>query len=217
MHETAEKLFCHVTGFSDSNRMLALREAGFAVRDALMVKIQPRAVLGIHKEFKLGKGVLEIAGKRAVCREFEVIKQESVQGVFSYVLTIGDINIPGDLMDELYADYWGTAYAEAALDALHSKLTEFTASEFGCAFVSESFGPGLRRMGLPAVETVFTLADGGRIGVEYGSSFMMTPRKSLCGFIFALDHEPGGGDSCMECTASKTGCNLCHVRRKKDI
>jgi hypothetical protein len=178
-HEQAEKTFLSVTGLSGGEKNPELWEAGFTVRDAVAAKIKPRAVVSY-------------AG-----------------GVYGYVLTIGEIGVEGGILEEVYADYWGTAYAVAAMERLRKILTEITVKEYGGSSISRAHDPGIRGMALDKMEDVFALADGGLIGVRYNERFMMSPRKSMCGFIYALDGDPLETDGCGGCEAAKSGCMLC--------
>ena len=145
------------------------------------------------------------------CNAFEQIDKDSVLGVYGYLLTAGVYMLDDSepIMRQLYADIWGTAFVDAGLDILKTRLSD------GAPFVC--VGPGFYGMDHEQINHFFTLLDGAKIGMELLHHRLMKPLKSCAGFlILANDPAKLPPADCANCLGNHKGCLFCHAAIKAE-
>jgi len=212
----AENYFRDISGLKinkpDSSRMY---EDADAVRDKLREYIKPKALArSFSREALRGNG-LHIEGHSFPCHILAGLEKESVLAVYAFVLTVGELpKFDQSIIEALYADLWGTAYINAAGDALRLYLRGQHAEP---VYVSAPISPGFYDMDIKKISELFQIVNGNEIGV-YEQGFMMNPLKSCAGFYFAAENESRLkflNERCLYChRGSGGGCVFCCHRQK---
>ncbi len=222
--QIAEGYFNAMCGFDSkdpqkASKIKAMAKTGYEVRSKLRDVISIRAVIAPFgsetvrgRHFKIGPIDIE-------CNAFEQIATDHIRNIYAYILTAGSFELDSDsVLDQFYADTWGTAYVDAGRDLLQVMIRDQekeTAGDEGKVFVTDSFGPGYYGMDLSQVEKFFELLDHGAIGVSLNSSVCMLPIKSCTGFFVTMDEDAGRfSDDCRSCLSRDKGCSFCRFRIK---
>lgn len=211
INEAARAEFRKTAGFEDGNkkhqRMAA--QAEDILQDCTK-DIQPTAIYAAYGPEVLQGDTAVLDGITIKCNAFARLDPARVVKLYPYILTAGDIPFDNDnTLHMLFADMWGTAYTDAAVEALKEHLAKDAQNASGAAGVS-SFGPGYFGMEMNSIQQFFDLLDGGAIGVEVRSNCYMIPQKSCCGFMVAVQDAAAlpPGD-CENCIGGKGGCQFC--------
>lgn len=164
-----------------------------------------------QNEFSMEGSRLKAGGTSISCRVFQRIDPSWTEGAILYACTAGDFQPSGlDPMNQIYADYWGTAY----VDAIRTLAKEEMRSSFRAEGLemSESFGPGFFGMDISEIGSIAEILDFEGIGVRIGRGGLMEPEKSCCG-IFLLVNEgyEKPKAECESCMGGSAGCSLCQV------
>jgi Vitamin B12 dependent methionine synthase, activation domain. len=144
---------------------------------------------------------------------FSKLSAKKIHWVTPYILTIGIHVSPSNRpLDFFYTDAWGTAYIDAARDALKEHVVRI-ARQKGL-FTSESIAPGFYGMPLGQNKLFFELLDGDVCGVSLSAGGHLVPPKSCTGlFLHSQDtaiHLPVG---CASCIGGKAGCTYCQISK----
>jgi hypothetical protein len=79
------------------------------------------------------------------CNAFQRLDPSHICGVYAYIMTAGtfELDDAAPILDQLYADIWGTAYVDAGLDVLRRYVEEDLKerSEERELFVLDSLAP----------------------------------------------------------------------------
>ncbi|MDF3000384.1 MAG: hypothetical protein K0Q48_503, partial [Bacillota bacterium] len=101
-----------------------------------------------------------------ICNGFQQLKKDKIHKIYAYILTAGSFELDDNepVLEQLYADIWGTAYTDAGLEVLKAKLVEEVQRETGNqkTAVLEPFGPGFYGMDVDQVGKFFEVLDGDR-------------------------------------------------------
>lgn len=214
----AEDYFLSICGLKNReggkyDRML---EQGMQIRTRISSGINLKAVVsGFDGEVLSGNTAI-IGSTTFICNGFQQLKKDKIHKIYAYILTAGsfelDDNVP--VLEQLYADIWGTAYTDAGLEVLKAKLTEEVQRETGNhkSAVLEPFGPGFYGMDVEQVGKFFEILDGERIGVKARTNSLMLPLKSCAGFYIAADEGTSlPAKDCKSCRSDHSGCEFCHA------
>ena len=209
----AREALAKASGFKDGNdkhrRMAQMAEE---VLQKGKSTLRPCAVVSSYDNSVLSgdKAVLyETAFK---CPAFARIEVDRVKKFYVFILTVGEVTADSDaVMDILYADMWGTAFADAAMEA----LSELLAKDAGAGSYMATFGPGFYSMDMSTIPLIFDVLSGNAIGVEvHKQSSCMIPLKSCAGFMVATDGASALPPAdCMSCVGNRGGCRLCKNNR----
>ena len=137
-----------------------------------------------------------------------MMEPDHVKKVYAFILTVGEVlAVKGVVMYSLYADIWGTAFTDAALEALSAILLQDAGGASGMAV----FAPGLYGMNISYIHQLFQILDGSAIGVEaHAHSGCMIPLKSYAGLMIAVDDiSMLPPVDCMNCAGNRGGCRFC--------
>ncbi len=216
MLELAEKDFIRACGFDlDKPKHKRMWEEGIQYRDSGTENIDIRCKLircgrDVFQGNKIIYGGLELA-----CNAFSQIKEDSVQDVYLYALTIGEVSYENvdPIMKQLYSDIWGTAFTDAARLILEGQLRE----EIGEGLeLSDSFGPGFYGMPMNYMSALDQMINMEEIGIKLHKSGVMVPVKSVAGAYLVVknkDDLPAG--RCTECIGSLKSCEFCRFYKSE--
>lgn len=201
-------------GLAENGRAFSsVRERGRQVRARLAGAghIRPRIVLSAFPEVCLSDRTLTIGGVQLTCPAFSQIALQQVKGAVVFFFSAGDFRLPDDPMpDQLLADMWGTAFAEALQHRIGVRLSDSMR-------LSDAFGPGYYGMDAAQIRDLARLADPAAIDLTLLESGALEPVKSGCGLFFEVSDEYTALDTaCLGCRGASENCGLCSVREKRD-
>ena len=206
-NDLAYKIFMENAGIDREGRKFRkMKEAAMLMRQSIDDSIQIRASYAYYEDVDLAGSAALIGGQRFVCGAFEQIDPETIKGAYVYALSAGEFGLPEEsIMDQLYADIWGTAFADAARLLLKDRLQQ------ACS-LSDSFGPGFYGMDVSAMAQIAKLVDFRELGIELRNSRIMLPLKSCAGIYFTVDENYREiNQSCRDCLGTYTSCQLCQI------
>ena len=209
--QLAKEYFIKICGFNrEGDKYSKMLAEGLSVREGIGEKININAIVSAYQNDVISGDSAIIDSVTFTCSAFRQIKKESVKSVFAYLLTAGiyelDENAP--IMNQLYADIWGTSFVDAGLEVLKKRLAD--------GFAYEAFGPGFYGMDVDQLSKFFDLLDGSKIGMTIRGSGLMLPLKSCAGFLITVDDKSDLPDAnCKNCRAYQKGCEFCHAFIKK--
>ena len=211
LNEDAGRLFMEMGGLDRiGTKYDKLKEKSEIIRDEVEDRIRAQAVCSCYTEFDLQGRDLIIGEIRLTCSAFEQISRDQIRRVFIYFVDAGDFYIESDsVLDQLLADMWGTAFADAARQAFHRQLA-------GEADLSDEFGPGFYGMRISQMHEMAKLADPALAGITVKESGILVPLKSCAGLF--LDVKEGYiplDDACRDCRGTTASCSFCNVKRRE--
>ena len=217
----AEQRFIKTCGFNlETEKHKRMMKMGLAVREKGVSGIDINALVSFYGGEAFSEGKVKAEGVEIYCNYFDQIPAEWVEGVYFYMLTVGEclFSSEEDIMDFLYADIWGTNYVDAGIEILKEKLNADLLERFPgkTLYLSDEFGPGY--FGMPVIESknFFRVLDADSIGVWVKDSGLMIPQKTCAGLYLVLN-QPGvkAEPECMQCRGNASGCQFCAVRAEK--
>ncbi len=212
-NELALRIFTANSGINKEGRKFErMRKDAFRMREMIEDKIDlhAEAIYYTADEMELSGQTLEIAGTGLSCRAFEQISPDAVEGVYLYACCAGDYYLEDEpIMDQLYADIWGTAFTDAVRLLIKKELEKDAA-------LSDSFGPGFYGMELTELEKLAQLLDFDALGIEVRNSCVMVPVKSCAGIYFQTNENYRKMNrACESCYGTHTSCKLCMVHGER--
>lgn len=219
----AEKRFIKTCGFDlSTDKHQRMMKMGLKVREDGIDGINIQALTSFYGPEVYQDGKIVIDGVEITCNYFEKIPKESIEGVYFYMVTVGECHFSSEenIMDFLYADIWGSNYVDAGIDLLKEKLRDDIKDRFGkdnnfC--LSDEFGPGY--FGMPVIESkkLFEILDGNSIGVWVKESGLMIPQKTCAGLYIVLnDPALKAEPECMQCHGNAAGCKFCKIKAEME-
>jgi len=216
-----QEFFLRSSGLSrEGDKFVKMRARAEKIKDDIKERVEIRAVVSYFDEFQMMEDTLTVQGRTFKCNPFSLISPGAVKGVYLYAITAGDYSMDDrEIMDQLYADIWGTSYVDAGRKILVDYLLEdFSVKRKSTwkddeIIVTDSFGPGFYGMETGDTRKIFEVIDGGKIGVECRESGIMVPLKSCTGIYLIV--EAGTelpGIECESCLGSGISCNMCNIR-----
>lgn len=183
-----------------------MRADAFRVRDMIDDRVKIRAGYGYTQDFSIEGRRAFIEGVEFICNAFEQVDSGTVKGVYFYALSVGDFAYPDEpIMNQLYADIWGTAFTDAARILLKRELEKENK-------LSDNFGPGLYGMDVKEMGKIINFVKSESLAIEVSNSSILIPLKSCAGLYFAVnDNYQLLHRECENCRGSKLSCSLCHV------
>lgn len=225
----AEDYFLSICGLKDrqGDKYRRMLNQGMQIKERISGGIDLKAVVSGYDRDILSGNRAEIGEATFVCNAFQQMNREAVQRVYAYILTAGSFELDDSepVIDQLYADIWGTAYTDAGLEVLKNRLMEeFSQRDADAkgdtrAAILEPFGPGYYGMDVDQVGKFFEVLDGESIGVKARTNSLMLPLKSCAGFFVIADEGAElPPDDCKSCRSDHSGCEFCQaVIKKKSI
>jgi hypothetical protein len=212
---SALKGFVSMCGFSpESDKHKKMLASGMEVRKQGIGELNLKAVVLELDADVLRRGGIETGGVNLQCDAMFLIEKEKVRKILIYIVTAKECGCGSDLiMDRLYADFWGTAYVDAAHELLRGELrSRYIDGAKTPLSLSEAFGPGYYGMPTSELKSIFEIIDGGKIGVKCLPSCVMVPVKSCAGIYFVTEEGAAMPEKkCIDCLGNRRGCHLCHV------
>lgn len=193
-------------------RYKRLLEEAVALKNEIVDDLHPRAVYNYYDNIFLKDDVLIIDGKMFVSRVLSGVHPSQFLGAYVFVLTAGDFSYSDrSMMDQVFYDLWGTAFATAARQHLQKHFSQD-------GRISEVFGPGLFGIPMSTMRNLVSMVDADRIGVTVNASNFLLPVKSYGGIIFRVsnNYRPRGG-TCATCLGSRLSCNLCEYNPARHL
>ena len=219
--------FINICGFRnrEGDKYRRLLDHGMKIREKILGRVDLKAVVTSFDGDILSGNTAKVGDVTFVCNAFEQIDRESVQKIYAYLFTSGNFELDdGDpIIDQLYADIWGTAYTDAGLEVLKNYLkadfdrSSAGKSDAGKAFMLDSFGPGFYGMDVDQIGSFFEVLDGDLIGVKARTNSLMLPLKSCAGFFVIVNDDTRlPYADCKSCRADHRGCEFCQARIKRN-
>lgn len=187
-----------------------MKQEAFEIRNRIRERVNIKAIYSYYDMPAMSGNTATIDGVTFHCNAFEQINPEAIQGVYLHLLTAGDYHLDGEpIMNQLFADIWGTAFTEAG------RMRLATIFE-GDGPLSDGFGPGFYGMETIQMKELTTLLDGAAIGVETRPTGILLPLKSCGGMTFLVnDAYVRLSTECADCRGNKSGCAFCAIKSKK--
>jgi len=212
--------FIRICGFNRSGaKYEKLLKIGMEIKERIKDRIDIKAIVSSFDRDIIHENTAGMNDTVFVCNAFEQIPKDSIQKIYAYILTAGvyELEDTDPILEQLYANIWGTAYVDAGLEVLKNKLRRDLAEDTPVsANVLDSFGPGYYGMDVDQVGNFFQILDGDRIGVKVRNNCLMLPLKSCSGFFIAVDDETKLPNSdCKSCRADHKGCEFCQAKIKR--
>ena len=225
LYERAKEYFVKSCGFDLTRaKHQRMMEKALEVREKGLSGIRPFAMIAccgpdIYRNGKINCGDIVLG-----CPAFEQIGNDNIQGIYFYVLTSGGCkNKAGaGIVEQLYADIWGTSYVDAARDELEEKLREKVREEYPdkfekSLFLSDAMGPGFYGMAMEETKGIFRILDiadkAPQLAVK--ESGLMLPVKTCAGLYFLVKDKIGlPRPDCRDCIGNPGGCEFCRVNKK---
>ncbi len=211
----AMEYFIKICGFHREGekyrRMLA---RGIEIREMIRDRIDIKAVVSSFPGCVIRENTAVLSGVTFECNAFQRLDPSHICGVYAYIMTAGtfELDDAAPILDQLYADIWGTAYVDAGLDVLRRYVEEDLKerSEERELFVLDSFGPGFYGMDVNQTGKFFELLDGNSIGVKARANCLMLPLKSCSGFFVGVNDKTSlPATDCKSCRAEYKNCAFC--------
>jgi len=209
-YDVAERLFFEMSGIDkEGPKYMRMRTDAQRMRDRVEDRICINMICNFYStsEMELTGRSLKLGGELFTCAAFEQIDPVLIKGAYLYALTAGEYDFKEEtIVNRLYADFWGTAFTDAARILVSRELGKNDQ-------VSDNFGPGFFGMNTDEMIKVDKLLDFKSIGVEFRNNKVMVPVKSCAGLFFSVT---AGYEklhsACRDCIGSVQNCKLCKQR-----
>lgn len=203
--ERALELFLHNSGLArPDKRFVRMRGEAMALRPSIEAMADLRASVYYYEDVTVEGETATIGGQTFHCKAFAQMEGVSIQGAWVYMVSAGSFLCEDrPLMEQLYSDLWGTAFADAARDAMEETLEK-------TARLSDHFGPGFFGMPMEEMHLIKALVDCESMGVTIYETGVISPLKSCGGILFAVDesYQPLQA-ACRACYGNYLNCRLC--------
>ncbi len=206
-NELAHEIFMETSGIDKEGRKFQkMQKAALRMRNEIEDNVQIRAACVYYEDVELVGNTAVIGGQTFRCSAFEQIEPEAIRGAYIYALSAGDFAFPEEtIMDQLYADIWGTAFTDASRILLKNRLEQE-------AELSDSFGPGFYGMDVSAMRQMAELIDFEALDIQLRNSRIMLPLKSCAGIYFSVNENYREiNQSCQDCLGTYTSCRFCQI------
>lgn len=218
--------FISICGFKnrEGEKFQRMLDHGMKIKDRIIDGIDLKAVVSSFDKGIISGNTAKIGDVVFFCNAFEQLNKDSIQKIYVYLFTSGsyELNDEDSVIDQLYADIWGTAYTDAGLEVLknflkddYDKSSRSNGGGTGKATILDPFGPGFYGMDVDQIGKFFEVLDGGMIGVKARTNSLMLPLKSCAGFYVVVDDDTKLPPSdCKSCYADHRGCEYCQAMIK---
>ncbi len=221
-HAGAEKRFINTCGIvpDGSKKHQRMLEQGLKARESGIDGIDIKAVVRFVGPEACDKGKITVDDAVLHCNYFARIPKEYVEGVYIYMLTVGECLFESEdkIMEFLFADIWGNSYVDSGIEAMREDYVipdmkeRFKGKD---VMLSEEMGPGYFGMYVGQTLEFEKILDCDSIGVQVKNSGMMIPQKSCAGLFFVLNHELEREPACMRCVGNPKGCEFCEINMRR--
>ncbi|MDR0519970.1 MAG: hypothetical protein LBG82_08000 [Clostridiales Family XIII bacterium] len=220
VYPLAEKFFLRAAGFDlEREKHRRMYEEAKDIRVDGLEKICVEGRYAVYGADAYDGEAICAGGERIPAAAFSRIPAEAVNHVALYVITARECGIQddADIMAQLYAHMWGTAYVDAGRIMLETQLKEKLYSAARSVGVdspalSPAFSPGFYGMDNKDNSAIITLLGAGDIGVSCLDTGVMLPVKTCSGVFLVTDGSTEfPGDECLVCIGNKTSCAECMI------
>jgi hypothetical protein len=224
----AERFFLKAAGFDlETEKHRRMYSEAQEVRAAGVGDIRVEGFYAVYGAGVYDGEAVAIGGERIAATAFRQVPQAAVRKTVLYVITAGECGVPGgadaDIMAQLYAHMWGTAYVDAGRVMLETKIKDAVFAEAASEgasspAISPAFSPGFYGMENKDNITIINLLGAGDIGVSCMDTGVMLPVKTCSGIFLVTDGEVSfPGDECLVCIGNKTSCADCMIRNRAGL
>ena len=218
----AMEYFMKICGFNrEGEKYRKMQKQSMDIRERILDRVDIKAVVSSFPGSSIEGNKARLNGIVFECNAFQRLDPDHLSDVYAYILTAGifELDDSAPVIDQLYADIWGTAYVDAGLEVL-KKFVETDLKET-CGgediTVLDSFGPGFYGMDVNQVSRFFELLDGDKIGVKARSNSLMLPLKSCSGFFVGVDDKTDlPASDCKSCRSEYKNCVFCQAVIKRN-
>lgn len=206
--DRAQELFIKESGCGkDGAKYEKMRTNAFEIRKLIEPRIDVKCTYKIYNSFELKNETLIIENEQFNCTAFGQINPKSVDAVIFYAVTAGNYYLEDrPIMDQLYADIWGTAFTDAMREIFMDEMKKNYK-------ISDSFGPGFYGMDVTEMKKMPKFVSFDSLGMEVKNSCVILPLKSCAGIIYIVNELYTKLDSaCQLCYGNKKTCSLCSIR-----
>lgn len=216
----AMEYFMKICGLDrEGEKYRRMLKQGMDVKEMLSDRVEIKAVVSSFPGSSINDNRAVLNGITFECNAFQRLDPDHVRGVYAYILSAGVYELDNDdpILDQLFADIWGTAYVDAGLEILKRHVEKDLRELCGNPGISvlDSFGPGFYGMDVNQVGKFFELLNGELIGVKARSNSLMLPLKSCSGFFVGVDDKTSlPASDCKSCRSEYKNCAFCQATIK---
>ena len=206
-NDLACQIFMQTSGIDREGRKFErMKKDAFRMRKLIEDRVRIRVAYAWYDKVELSGREAVIGGERFYCSAFEQVDPNAVKGSYVYALSVGDFGLPEEpIMDQLYADIWGSAFTDAARFLLKHELEKKVK-------LSDSFGPGFYGMDVSQMQQLASLLSFDDLDMELRNSQILVPLKSCAGLYFSVtDEYKKLNRECENCRGTHTSCKLCQI------
>lgn len=210
---TAERYFLKTAGLDINNEKHSrMRTRALAIYEEIREKSAIKTVIRYLTPDEVRGKDLSFRGVKISSNAFERLGQDNINGAYFYLITAGHVQTEsGQVIDQLYADIWGTSLIDAARDMIRNYIQSLDSKKGDGRVLSASFGPGYYGMGLTQTADLYHIIDFSTVNVELSPGGMMIPQKSITGLYMSVkDPTLLPPDSCESCIGGASGCAFCN-------
>lgn len=214
-NELAKEYFMKSSGLiCEKDKIKRLHKSAMEVYELIQEQVSCKGQFAYYSkasgEMALRGEILQIGDTMLVCKAFEKISPETVEGVYFYVCTAGKCMLQEkNLLTQVYADLWGNAYTDAIRELMRQLLSM-------AGPLSDSFGPGFYGMHLSEIKKLAEFLDFDQAGVSVKESMTLYPDKSCAGIYFRVNAGYTKlAEQCAACRGNCTSCRLCRYYEKQ--
>lgn len=210
--DLAEKTFLSMAGLEKAGRKYErMREDAMDIAGEVKECADIKAIYRYFDRVELKGRKAYIGSESFTCPAFEQIDAHYVKGAYVYAVSAGVFDLTGrSLMDRLYADIWGSAFADAARLLLWENLSQNSV-------LSDSFGPGFYGMKMNEIRKIDVLIGLGNAGIGLNDNNVMIPLKSCAGIIFSVNNEYRQlKEECVQCKGNYKSCRMCAIHDRNE-
>lgn len=210
------KISC-LNGAGDKDRRLL--KQGLDTKGKMRDSTTLQAIISSFHDAVIKNNTVLLEGISFECNVFRRLNPSHVRAVYAFIITAGNLQQHEDapVLDQFYADIWGTSYVDAGLTVLKQHVEKDFLESPACNAndgftVLDYFGPGFYGMDINQTGRFFELLDGAKIGVKVTDDSIMRPIKSGTGFFVVVDDRTVLPYSdCRNCKAEYKNCYYCNV------
>lgn len=216
----AMEYFMKICGLDrEGEKYRRMLKQGMDVKEMLSDRVEIKAVLSSFPGSSIDGNRVVLNGITFECNAFQRLDPDHVSGVYAYILSAGSYELDNEdpILDQLFADIWGTAYVDAGLEILKKYVEKDLRGSCGNPDIAvlDSFGPGFYGMDVNQVGKFFELLNGEKIGVKARSNSLMLPLKSCSGFFVGVDDNTSlPASDCKSCRSEYKNCAFCQAAIK---
>jgi hypothetical protein len=218
----AMEYFIKICGLDrEGEKYRRMLQQGMDIKEMLSDRVKIKAVVSSFPGNSIRGNRAELNGITFECNAFQKLDPEHICRIYVYILSAGIYELDNDdpILDQLFADIWGTAYVDAGLELLKEYVEADLRESCGNPEITvlDSFGPGFYGMGVNQVGKFFELLDGDKIGVKVRSNSLILPLKSCTGFFIGVDDmTPLPASDCKSCQSEYKNCAFCQATIKQN-